>query len=65
MVDNAILTAIMNADPDGGSIEPTEAMYAAHKAWAIERFGIAAWNAYNTPGWGDGAYDDEPRHVEY
>lgn len=41
---------IRNADPDGGYVQPTEADYKAFERWAIERFGQAAWNFYNSYG---------------
>lgn len=53
MIDRNVLRAIQQADPDGGECEPTEADYARHREWAVDRFGEAAWRAYNTPGWGD------------
>lgn len=59
----AQLQAIMHRDPDGGETEPTEAAYAAHRAWAIEAFGPAVWALYTAGGWDNPA--DEPYHVEY
>lgn len=38
---------IMLADPQGGDIEPTEAMMAAHRQWAIHTFGIETWRSYS------------------
>ena len=55
MVDKRTLNAIQAADPDGGETEPTEADYARHKTWAIESFGIEAWDAYRVGGWDDPA----------
>lgn len=57
------LNAIMHRDPDGGQHEPTEADYAAHRAWALEAYGPEVWAVYTAGGWDDPA--DEPRHVEY
>lgn len=57
------LRAIQACDPDGGETEPTEAMYRAHKTWALQAFGPEVWATYAQGGWDDPA--DEPRHVEY
>jgi hypothetical protein len=45
------LKDIESRDPDGGSVRPTEAHYAAHKAWAIEVYGEATWSRYAEGGW--------------
>lgn len=58
------LRAIMGRDPDGGQTEPTEAAYAAHKAWAIDAYGTEVWGVYVAGGWDDDP-GDEPRHVEW
>lgn len=57
------LREIMRRDPDGGETEPTEAAYAAHRAWAIGTYGPSLWETYSEGGWDDPA--DEPRHVDY
>jgi hypothetical protein len=49
------LRVIEDHDPDGGEIEPTEAAYAAHQAWAIEAFGPKVWAIYAAGGWADSA----------
>lgn len=51
-VDLSVLNAIMDRDPDGGEVEPTEAAHAAHKAWAIAAYGQKAWDVYAPGGWG-------------
>ena len=38
-------------DPDGGSVEPTEADYVAHEAWARSRYGLDVWSRYRASGW--------------
>jgi hypothetical protein len=48
-IERWILKAIAARDPDGGSVEPTAALYAAHKAWAVAEYGQAAWDAYTAP----------------
>jgi hypothetical protein len=65
MINFEALKVIESADPDGGEREPTDADYARHKAWAVESFGLDTWEHYQRGGWGDGIFDDEPRHVEY
>lgn len=44
--DMADLLAIRAADPDGGTTEPTEADYAAFKAWVLKNFGAEMLNRY-------------------
>jgi hypothetical protein len=51
---HAALSAIMRSDPDGGLVEPTEAMYAAHKEWAISTYGPDVWARYNGQPWEPG-----------
>ncbi len=48
------LKDIESRDPDGGPILPTEARYAAHKAWAVDVYGVAVWERYSVGGF------DEP-----
>lgn len=45
------LNTIMASDPDSRETEPTEADYARHRTWAIERFGADVWEAYRKGGW--------------
>ena len=51
MIDVKVLKAIASHDPDGGSADPTETMYKSFKAWALNRFGQRAWDAYNGQPW--------------
>lgn len=54
MVELGILREIESRDPDGDEFRttaPTETDYAAHQAWAVTRFGQAAWDAYAPGGW--------------
>lgn len=53
MTEQAVLREIMRRDPDGGSVQPTEADYTAFERWAITTYGQAAWDAYRVPGWGE------------
>lgn len=55
MTDRYVLNAIQAYDPDGGEIEPTDAMHADHKSWAISRYGVKAWQDYKTDGWANPA----------
>lgn len=57
----AALSAIMRTDPDGGDIEPTPDMYAAHETWAIRTFGRETWERYNGAPWDMSAHE-ESRH---
>lgn len=52
-MDERVLQAIGSRDPDGGSVEPTDADYAAHKAWAVETYGASAWDRYIAGGWAE------------
>lgn len=47
------LNAIQSDDPDGGSVEPTEEMYAEHKRESIRRFGHGTWEIYIKGGWAE------------
>ncbi len=48
-----ILNQIQAADPDGHPVDPTEADYKAHEAWARKAFGNAAWAEYKGSNWGE------------
>jgi hypothetical protein len=48
------LRDIESRDPDGGQVQPTEAAHAAHKAWAIEVYGVQVWEKYSQGGWEPG-----------
>jgi hypothetical protein len=50
--DREALMIIQNADPDGGTVEPTEEAYAAHRAWALGQYGEDIWVTYAAGGWG-------------
>jgi len=45
------LLAIQARDPDDGEVQPTDAAHAAHKAWAVGRFGEETWREYRTENW--------------
>lgn len=62
MVDKRTLYAIQDRDPDGGSIEPTDAAYAAHEDWAVRTYGRPAWDAYRAGSWDDPADWQEGDH---
>lgn len=48
-----ILRAIEREDPAGYyTRQPTPADYAAHRDWAISRYGRALWDTYRRGGWG-------------
>jgi hypothetical protein len=48
----AKLRHIESQDPDGSSpTKPTRAMYAAHKNWAVARYGNDTWKQYRAGGW--------------
>ena len=47
------LNTIERCDPDGGEREPTHADHAAHRQWAINRFGQAVWDRYERGGWAE------------
>jgi len=38
---------IMQADPQGGEYEPTQADMDRHRQWAIDTFGIDTWRSYS------------------
>lgn len=56
------LDHIATMDPDAGESQPTKAAYAAHKDWAIARYGKSTWKAYSAGGWGSSGYSGESTH---
>lgn len=65
MTELAVLREIMRRDPDGGSVQPTEADYAAFERWAVNTYGQAAWDAYCTPGWDEGRTEHWSEQADY
>jgi hypothetical protein len=64
-VPQETLYAIMARDPDGGSVEPTDAMYAAFHAWVVATYGREVLDYYLIPGWGeDRTVGDWSAHYE-
>lgn len=61
----AALRAIERRDPDGGEREPTDADYAAHKAWAIATFGQSIWEAYRVGGWAENQTSQFVDDIDY
>lgn len=49
----AMLRDIESRDPDGGTVEPTDAMRAAHERWACETYGQGVFLTYCVGGWGE------------
>jgi hypothetical protein len=47
------LVAIRVCDPDARDIEPTDADYAAHEAWAVEMYGQEVWDVYRSTDWAE------------
>jgi hypothetical protein len=45
------LVDIRSKDPDGGSTQPTQADYDAHKTWAISTYGKDVWDVYRQSQW--------------
>lgn len=56
MTELSVLHAILNRDPDGGTVQPTPAAYANHRTWAIGTYGKSAWADYLAGGWGNGEW---------
>lgn len=56
-VNPRYLRDIESRDPDGGEREPTDADYAAHKAWAVKAYGPEAWAVYVAGGWAETGLD--------
>jgi hypothetical protein len=50
--DREALMIIQSLDPSGAMAEPTEALYAAHRAWALGQYGEDIWVTYAAGGWG-------------
>lgn len=46
------LEQIERRDPSGWESQPTDADYAAHRAWAVATFGQGAWDTYTNASWG-------------
>ncbi len=46
VVDRSVLSTIRDLDPDGGSIEPTQAHYDAFEASVTRLYGSAVYDAY-------------------
>lgn len=45
------LRDIERSDPDGGSVQPTEADYARHEDASVQAYGREVWDIYRAGGW--------------
>jgi len=47
------LRDIESRDPDGGTVQPTEAAYRCHELWSLDTYGSHVWTVYQAGGWDD------------
>lgn len=50
-VPTETLDYIQRFDPDGGSVQPTDADYTAFQKWVRDTYGDAVWDVYRAGGW--------------
>ena len=46
MLPTATLSALLERDPDGWTVQPQRGDYTTFRLWAIATYGRTAWNLY-------------------